>query len=159
MIKRRLLWLLIGFMALQLFVPGYLVFRNYDTLKTGDSYKFIVNPYDPYDPFRGRYVELRPAERAVFKYTPLGRDERGFAKILPGSSDRPISTGVYAKNLRLNRYYMNESMAPIAERVQRNLSDDDYMYLLVKVKGGHYVIEGLYINDIPIERYISGEAG
>ena len=155
MMKRSTLWILLIFFAAQILAPGYLVFRNYDTLRTGDPYKFIVQPYDPYDPFRGRYVELRPVERTYYKYAALGRDEGGFATILSASDERPPYSGVYAKNLRLNRYYMNESMAPIAERVQRDLSESDIMYLLVKVKRGHYVIEGLYLNDIPIELYIS----
>ena len=147
--KKTRLMLMAGFIVLQLCVPAYMVFRNYDTLRTGDSYKFIVRPYDPYDPFRGRYVELRPDEQTGDTYALLGRDSRGFAVIFPGSGDnRPPSSRAYAKNLKLNRYYMNEKMAPVAERIQRDLREDDIIYLLVKVKGGHYVIEGLYINDV-----------
>ena len=156
MTKKTLLLILICFIVLQLLVPGYLVFRNYDTLGTGESYKFIVRPYDPYDPFRGRYVALNPDEWTYYSYAVLGRDSQGYAMIMPGSGDSVPLSGVYAKNLQLNRYYMNEQMAPIAERIQRSLSNDDLMYLLVKVKRGHYVIEGLYINDIRIEQYIIG---
>ena len=155
MTKTPLYLLLICFMVLQLLAPGYLIFRNYDTLGTGESYKFNVRPYDPYDPFRGRYVALNANERTYYTYAVLERDAQGYAIISPFSSDRVPVSGVYAKNLKLDRYYMNESMAPIAERIQRSLSNDDIMYLLVKVKRGHYVIEGLYINDIPIEQYIS----
>ena len=51
---------------------------------------------------------------------------------------------------------MNEEMAPEAERIQRDLDlEKETMYLLVKVKNGDYVIQGLYINDIPIEQYIA----
>jgi len=151
--KKPLLYLLTGFIALQIFVPGYIVFRHYDTLKTGDAYKFVVRPYDPYDPFRGRYVELRPVEQTYSTYAVLARDRQGYASISDSSDYKPLS-GIYVKNLRLNRYYMNENMAPIAERIQRSLSDNDFMYLLVRVKNGHYVIEGLYLNDTPIEQQI-----
>jgi len=155
MMNKPVFYLLIGLITLQIIVPGYMVFRHYDTLSTGEDFKFIVRPYDPYDPFRGRYVELRPDERAYHTYSVLGRNEQGYAAILSDSDDHQPISGAYVKNLRINRYYMNENMAPVAERIQRSLSDDDIMYLLVKVKKGHYVIEGLYLNGIPIERHIN----
>ena len=135
--NKQLLYLLIGLIILQISVPGYLIFRNYDTLRTGEAYKFIVRPYDPYDPFRGRYVELMPAERTYHTYAVLERDSQGYATITPGSSDhRPLS-GVYAKNLQLNRYYMNENMAPVAERIQRVGSElSSYPRLLHSTKRG-----------------------
>ena len=52
-------YLLTVYFILLLAVPGYFVYRHYDTLYTGESYKFDVVPYDPYDPFRGRYVSLQ----------------------------------------------------------------------------------------------------
>jgi len=155
--KKILLCCLIGLIVLQVLIPGLTISRHYNTLRNGSDYKFIVMPYDPYDPFRGRYVELRPAELTYYTYSVLGRDARGYATVLPESGQDMPKSGEYIKNLQLNRYYMNEQMAPIAERIQQNLSDDDVMYLLVKVKDGHYVIEGLYLNDISIETYIMNE--
>lgn len=77
--RKFTLYMLIGYFILQLAVPGYFVFRHYNTLYTGESYKFEVAPYDPYDPFRGRYVALRPTlslysadgEYAVLEKIPL----------------------------------------------------------------------------------------
>ena len=155
--KKPSLYLLIGLLVTQLLVPGYLIYRHYDTLMTGEEYKFIVQPYDPYDPFRGRYVALRPIERTYSTYAVLGHDNRGYAAIIAAGDSQPHS-GTYVKNLRLDRYYMNEKMAPIAERIQLSLSNSDLMYLLVKVKNGHYVIEGLYLNDTSIEQYISSNS-
>ena len=153
--KKPVLYLLTAYIALQLLIPGYMIFRYYDTLATGEDYKFVVAPYDPYDPFRGRYVALR-AEQPMYgpgNYALLNRDEQGYAVVSGWSETRP--TGIaYVQNLSLNRYYMNEAMAPEAERIQRNLADTDSLYLLVKVKNGSYVIEGLYLNGIPIEQYI-----
>lgn len=153
--KKLGFYLLTVYMALQLIVPGCLVFRHYNTLVMGEDYKFIVVPYDPYDPFRGRYVALRVEQFSYSEgtYALLDRDEQGFAVVSGWSAFKP-KVGDYAKNLELNRYYMNEAMAPEAERIQRNLTDNDRLYLLVKVKSGSYVIEGLYLNDIPIEQYI-----
>ena len=155
--KKGVLYLLIGYFILQLAVPGYFVYRRYDTLRTGESYKFHVRPYDPYDPFRGRYVALMPdldLSGREKQYALLERDSNGFARIARWSTEKP-QDGQYVRNLRLDRYYMNEKMAPEAERVQRELDlERDVLHLLVKVKGGSYVIEGLYINDVPMEEYI-----
>lgn len=155
--KKLTPYLLIAYFVLQLAVPAYFVFRHYNTLHTGESYKFEVAPYDPYDPFRGRYIALRPTlslQSSGDEYILLEHDSNGFAVISGRQPQKPTS-GQYVKNLQLNRYYMNEIMAPEAERIQRSLTDTDSIYLLVKVKNGDYVIEGLYLNDIPIEQYIT----
>lgn len=157
--KKLTCWLITGYFILQLAVPGYFVYHHYDTLYTGESYKFDVAPYDPYDPFRGRYVSLSTTLSLYSsdgEYALLGKDSAGYAVINEWVSQKPTDKP-YVKNLILNRYYMNEKMAPEAERIYRDLDlDKEKIYLLVKVKNGDYVIEGLYINDIPIEQYITG---
>ena len=156
--KKYIPHLLIAYFLLMLAVPGYFVFRHYDTLRFGESYKVEVEPYDPYDPFRGRYVALStrlPNYSGYGKYALLERDSRGYA-LITDCDERTQKDGQYVKNLRLDRYYMNEKMAPEAERLQRDLDlSSDTMYLLVKVKKGHYVIQGLYIDDIAIEEYLT----
>jgi uncharacterized membrane-anchored protein len=153
--KKPMLRILAVFILLQLLVPGYMVFRHYDTLITGEAYKFIVEPYDPYDPFRGRYVALS-AEQNLYgdgRYAMLAQDAEGYA-IISGWSEEKPRDGAYVTDISLDRYYMNEAMAPEAERLQRDLAETDRMYLLVKVKSGNYVIEGLYLNDVPIEQVL-----
>lgn len=156
--KKLTLSLLLGYFVLQLAVPGYFVYRHYDTLRNGESYKFDVMPYDPYDPFRGRYVAL--ASRLDLsgregQYAVLAKDSDGYAVITAWQEQRPES-GQYVKNPKLDRYYMNEKQAPEAERIQRELDlEKNSLYLLVRVKQGNYVIQGLYINGIPIETYIT----
>ena len=156
--RKFTVYLLAGYFILQLAVPGYFVYRHYNTLYTGESYKFEVAPYDPYDPFRGRYVSLRPTISLYSTdgaYGLLEKDSDGYAVISEWQVQKP-KTGQYVKNLQLGRYYMNEKMAPEAERIQRNLDlEKETIYLLVRVKNGDYVIEGLYVNDISIEQYIT----
>lgn len=156
--KKITFYILIGYFILQMAFPGYYIYRHYNTLYTGESYKFVVAPYDPYDPFRGRYVALRPElniSSANGRYVLLEKDAEGYA-VIAGWQEHKPDRGQFAKDLQLERYYMNEKMAPEAERIQRNPdSPEDRFYLLVKVKNGDYVIQGLYINDIPIEEYIT----
>lgn len=154
--KKMMLYLLGGFFALQLAVLGSQVYLHYDTLTTGEQFRFEVAPYDPYDPFRGRYVALRVTQNLYqndLPYQILARDERGFAYVT-GWEDSVPQDVPYAKNLRLERYYMNEQQAPEAERISRELKPEDELALLVRVKKGRFVIEGLELNGLPIEQQL-----
>lgn len=156
--KRYLTHMLVGCFLLQLLIPGYLVLRHYDTLHSGTAFRFQVEPYDPYDPFRGRYVALyvpAPPHGEGEGYALLEVDEEGYAQVA-GWQATPPAQGAYAKDLQLDRYYMDERLAPKAERLQRELDMEEHtMYLLVRVKDGHYVIQGLYLDDVPIESYLT----
>lgn len=155
--KKILSYVLAVYFLLLLGIPGYFVYRHYNTLYTGDGYKFVVEPYDPYDPFRGRYVALRP-EIPLYgpkgEYGVLEQNGDGYGIIREWTATKP-SGGQYVKDMDLSRYYMNEKQAPRAERLRKNIDfDGEGMYLMVYVKQGHYVIEGLYVNDTPIEEYL-----
>lgn len=156
--KRYVPKLLLVFFVAQLLLPGYLVYRHYSTLSQGESFKFEVAPYDPYDPFRGRYVALRttlPLYDGDGDYLLLSKDAQGYAQI-DGWATRPPEDGAYMKNPELERYYMNEQLAPEAERLQRELDwETNSMYLLVKVRKGHFVIQGLYLNGVPVEELLT----
>lgn len=155
--KKIIPYLLIGYFVLQLAIPAYFVYQHYNTLYNGESYKVEVVPYDPYDPFRGRYVALRtelPHSDGKGAYAVLEKNAQGYAVITKWTAQRPEKEQ-YAKNLQLDRYYMNEKLAPKAENLQNTLDwEENTMYLIVNVRKGHYVIRGLYINDVPIEQYI-----
>lgn len=58
--KPRLALLLLALVGLlQLAVPGYLIYRQEATLRLGKEFRLLTAPADPYDAFRGRYVQLR----------------------------------------------------------------------------------------------------
>ncbi|MDR1689903.1 MAG: GDYXXLXY domain-containing protein [Clostridiales bacterium] len=158
--KKPVLIVLAVYFALMLAFCSYTILLHYDTLQNGEDYKFSVIPRDPYDPFLGRYVELRTENRVPYSfdgsvfYALLSKNSLGFAEVSEFTKEKPQS-GAYAKNLRLERYYMNEKMAPEAEKVTMNPDKYDSMYVLVKVKNGNYVIEGLYVDDVPIEDFIA----
>ena len=158
--SRRSVFLLMAalYFALLLAVPAYLVIHHYDVLRSGRFFRIAVEPYDPYDPFRGRYVQIQDSGIHWEGYGPyalLYENAEGFVQTAICREEPPEDRKLpYVKNLEISRYYLNEKKAPQVERLQRRLPEDQIMYVIVAVKNGSYVIEGMYINEIPIEEYI-----
>ena len=160
--KKWLIPALIAVIVVQLFVPVYMIANRYHTLQTGEEFRFRVNPVDPYDAFRGRYVRLRAPQdvRGQGRYGIITVDADGFAYISSISESRP-SSGAYVRSsnstrftLPIERYYMEESLAPRAERLAMRREPGEEAYVTVRVKNGELVISGLYIDGAAIEDII-----
>lgn len=164
--KKFLLPALIVIIIIQLFVPAYMIANRYYILNIGEEYKFRVNPIDPYDAFRGRYVSLYVRVNATNtngKYGTIVVDGEGFATINKVLKNKP-KNAAYVKSsqkdyfrLPIDRYYMEEKMAPKAESIVRRRVRDKDAYVTVRVKNGDLVISGLYIDAVPIEDIIKDE--
>ena len=162
--KKLLMPALIAVIVAQLLAPAYTVINRYDILKTGEEFKFKVRPVDPYDAFRGRYVSLSPEQgqgsygSGRYGVITVGAD--GFALISSASDKKPVS-GTYVKSsdrssfvLPIDRYYMNEKLAPEAETLVQQVGSDKEAYVTVRVKNGGMVISGLFIDGVAIEEII-----
>ena len=161
-------------------VPLSMIARREATLKNGQVLKFKTAPVDPYDAFRGRYVALRiedtfptPKGREFSRnqtvYVTFAEDSDGFAVISDVESRRPQAGRYIRARLRywggdnvhirfpFDRYYMNEKMAPEAERAYQDHSRRGKLdaYITVRVSGGFAVLEELYVADKPIVEFIS----
>lgn len=165
----------------QLYVPYHMIRAQELVLAHGTRVKFWAGPIDPSDPFRGRYVRLS-FERGYMPHPkqtqlPLGQheayvvvqaDPEGYAELVditleapkvPNYFDAKIQVnreGMVHINYPFNRFYMEESAAPRAERVyweQRQEGRRD-TYVVVRVLDGAAVIEDLYVNDMPIYDYL-----
>ena len=176
---------LAGFLALavlQLAVPASRLVMREITLRTGTRFKFKTAPVDPYDAFRGRYVAVRVAEdRAPYAgaalpkhgtkvYISIAEGEDGFARLSAASMSCPAGpdyiagrmAGVVFTNeirvaLPLDRFYMNEKLAPKAEHAYRQRGEGREAWLAVRVRKGMAVIEDLYIGDKTITDYLKTE--
>ena len=152
------------------------------TLKNGKAYKFITQPLDPNDPFRGKYIRLdyeissyKSKDTTWFRHQEIFvylKDSLGYAKIDTISKEKLdlkndfLKTNVdwynsYNKELNIsipfNRFYMEESKAKPAEDLVRNLQDSlnlNTTYALVYVDGSNFVLENVFINDIAIKDVI-----
>jgi uncharacterized membrane-anchored protein len=152
--KKLLFTLSLIYFAILAAVPGCLIFRHYHILAAETIYKFEVKPYDPYDPFRGRYVAIQSADTRAEgngPYALLETGDDGFAFVSRYQNVKP-ALSPYVKNLKLDRYYLNEKQAPRVEAIQRKLDPEtDRMYVEIAVKNGSYEIRGMYLNGIPVE--------
>ena len=171
--------------VVQLAVATGAIVRSELALRTGEAFRFRIQPVDPVDAFRGRYVAIRfaveraPAaedlevRRGTFVCVPIEVDDDGYAALGPAELEPP-SSGAYLRlrgggvypdedgkryvwiNLPFRRYYMDEDLAPEAERAvwsgprgQREAS------VSVRIRNGFGVIEELYIGDVPIHRWLA----
>ena len=172
-----------GMILAQLSVPAFMGLSFERVLRYGEVYKFRTRPADPYDLFRGRYLAVVPQpDSAVTSskegfdvgqkaYLVLQSDSQGFAKIIdvrhrPPKDQNYIRVRVWWHDrnksmvhfqLPFNRYYMNERKAPRADRLYqrfRRLNSKKDVYLVVRVLNGTALIEGVYVDDKPIEHYL-----
>ena len=178
-------WPWIGLIAVfivQWTVPASMIWRGDQTLREGQRYYFRTAPVDPVDAFRGRYVvlsfdaatvanpqalSLRRGERV---YVPLSVGADRFAVLgapLPEPPPGPYleahvrGTGLRELTLQLpfDRYYIDEHLALAAEEAAREASgrrgEVSRAYVTVKVRDGHAVLEELFIDDVPVHRYLA----
>lgn len=174
-------------MLLYLWFPFQMINSSQEVLQKGNLYRFKPEPVDPYDAFRGRYVELNFLTKAFTVspslkmpdpeqkvYVSLGKDSLGYAFFdqihydPPGEKDYIETTISYSngRELHINipenmqRFYLNEELAPQAEKVYRELArenrnaDTIAVYLDVRVLEGTVVMEELYFRDLPVGEYL-----
>lgn len=161
--------------VVQLLTPAKMIYNQEQIIKKGKAYKFLTQPLDPNDPFRGKYVRLNyeinsfktsdsiwKSKHDVYVYL---KDSLGFAKIdtvshkkLDLNNDYVIADKYWFNqnnnmlrfNLPFDRFYMEESKAKPAENlVRRNRRDtiQNTTYALVYLKEGESVLKDVLIND------------
>lgn len=142
------LWIFLG--LLQIAVPASLVWNSERLMAMGTPFRFRLAPYDPADPFRGRYMNLSfsvertpipitgALERAEKVYGVLQNDAQGYAVIPLLTATRP-SSGAYLEfgpgewhrqydhgtkarvELPFRRFYVNETRAAAIEEEARQI--------------------------------------
>lgn len=183
--QKLIIGLLIVLVLLQIASPLSMIIKRELVLKNGMSFRFKTALIDSSDPFRGRYVALRieankvPKSKGImFKpeqkvYAQIVVDESGYAGIGKITTQKPknpafldakissfrTSNEVFL-DLAIDRYYLGEKATPQAEKIYRehNKQGKQDAYIIVKVKNGFAVVEGLYIGGQRIEDLLSSPA-
>jgi len=163
---------MIAVFVIHLAIPIQMAIFQETILRQGREYKFRTQPIDPYDAFRGRYIALSFEEanknnQNEYKskiYLPIGVGEDGFAVIKDVLIEKPESGDfVIAKTnkyfpyriiLPFDRYYINENLANLGQKVLDTSSEEKDAYALVKVHKGNCALKELYIKDKPILEYL-----
>lgn len=166
--------------AAQLYVPWRMINTREDVIEGGTEYWFRTAPVDPNDPFRGKYVTLSfldnswvvPDPDAFVNgdhvYVSVGTDSAGFARIdaisLTAPTDhtdyfsttisyilRDSISRVYV-NFPFDRFYMEETKAPMADSLYMEASRDTQrtMLAMVMVHQGHAVLKDVILDGISI---------
>ena len=176
--NNKLILLLFAIVALiQLATPLHMAWRWENILQTGQQFYWQTAPVDPYDAFKGRYIDLRFKETTgpladnsnlVYgqtAYAAIAETEQGNAYISSVSTIKPVH-GPYLKvkvqyvegntvhiELPFKRYYLPEGMATAAEAAYREKADQTGM-AAVRIKDGYAVIEQLYIDGQTLVEYL-----
>lgn len=125
--RKPLPFILLGILAvIQLAIPASMILRYENALSEGTPLKFRTGLYDPYDPFRGRYVQLRfelsqinspegieldDGEDDSYYRKPLyvrfAPDENGFATVAAITQNKPDSPGPWLRTNVTNARWSN----------------------------------------------------
>lgn len=173
--------LLLAF-AIQLAAPIWMIAHGEQIRAGGKVFKFVSQPVDPFDAFRGRYVTLNLAaddpwldvkdgtppavNQTVNVALQVGSD--GFANLAGAYTGVPTETyltlPVKAVNdhqvqveLPFSRYYLEESLAAKAETAYREHSQSNAKakaYVEVKVLDGKGQLSELFIGEQPLMEFL-----
>ena len=157
-------------------IPIYTIVASANTLKDGTEFLFKVMAFDPYDMFRGNYLNIRFEEKEVRGapnmssnsssrdnyYVTIETNPDGFAYFSKISKTKPVGTSNYFKTTAYyynydgiytidtpTRYYMNEKKSLNAEQIYRDNIRNTYVK--VRVKDGKMVIVGVYVDNVLID--------
>lgn len=148
--------------------------------ETPSEYIFRVGAVDPYDPFRGRYVVINAMPTSVklptpkyapedLKFAVLGKDKDGFGTVVD-LTDSPVEgkdcvkldkqpyggPASYSFSLPFDKFFMNEKLAPEAEKIIRELSGrNGACTIKVRIyKDGSFSITDLLVEGKPFRKYL-----
>jgi uncharacterized membrane-anchored protein len=160
----------------QLGIAGRMVIQQEQILQKGKQFLFKAAPVDPNDPFRGKYITLsfeaeqyQTSDPQIWQasedvFVLLSTDLDGFAEVTglresPPADDTPYfraqidyfypqdSINLISLSFPFDRYYMEESKAPEAERIYREAFREakNEVYALVFINQGKSVLEDVQI--------------
>ncbi len=180
--KKIIVGIFVAVCLVQLYVPAKMILDREVILETGKAYKFKMAPVDPYDAFRGKYISLSFEENQFVwndtsqvlgteaLYVTIANDTTGYARIedvsftVPEAGNDYIqASAAYVTNINnrqtlqiaypFDRYYMEETKAPVAETVYREALRDSTKtaYAIVRIKDGEAVLQDVMIDGVPIQ--------
>lgn len=181
--KRVVLIALLLLMIVQCIVPMYMIYKQERIMTSGQEFLFRCRPIDPLHPLMGRYVALNLTDlegipfakgekfqKGKPAYVSFETDKDGFVKMKEFSYLKPNNNYFSVKEYVLSevtplkihvrvpfdKYYMDESLAPMAESVLWELTQKDTVkvYAKIKIRDGKGVVDSVYINKTRLEDFV-----
>jgi uncharacterized membrane-anchored protein len=178
----RLKLVFILLFLIQIAVPLTMILEKESVLNKGETVYFQVQPVDPYDAFRGKYLSIGIMENRVdidtldYKdgqdiFARLSVDSDGFGKPV-GLSTEPYLNELYVKCkidyvddnavtliFPFDRYYINEEYSQSGEELYNQFSNGEKedAYISVRIRKGKAVLEEMYLSGIEINEFIKAE--
>jgi uncharacterized membrane-anchored protein len=174
--------------AAQIAVPAGIAFQQEAALHWGRSIKVAVQPVDPSQPFMGKYVALQFSDLRIHDesgkfqngervYVALEDDANGFAHAKALLTEPPEDQAYIPALIggtsggqavySFNRFYLLEENAPQVERrlaARRTVAGVNLQsrtinaYVTVRVWKNTATLEQLYIDNMPVDEYLRGQA-
>lgn len=173
---KKIIFLL--FALIILLVPMYVIFSTEGILEHGHRHKLHLQGYDPFDPFRGKYLRLNydsnvhcseDFEEGDDVYVTFEKDSLGFSYFANASSEKPdhddymkskvtwadsfwdVEDAYKSVNIELDnltKYFINEDKDLLAEEILETYSRDHPNDIYVAIR----VLDGeARIEDIYVE--------
>ncbi len=169
---KSILILIFALQILSLFIP---VANYFNIQETGKEYTLEVSGYDPYDILRGRYLRIELMDNEIgFKdslkpenwyskgnvYIVLEKRSSGPDGFSHATLNKPAIGVDYLKiddwyydqendvvrfYSTLNKYYVNEELAPVLEK--KLMDSEAKSYVTISVKKGSYIMKNIVIDD------------
>jgi len=165
----------------QLFIPAREVWQSEDLIDRAQTFKFRLQPVDPIDPLRGRYVRLDFADRTykfdepvdwesgIDIFVVLKEDSEGFAIpdtvllerpdqqpfVIAQMSRRILSKKKITIKYPFERFYMDEDKAQEAEKILGDLNDSIQVYATVAISSdGEGLLKDVLVDGTPIQEVL-----
>ena len=149
-------------------------------MNEGKEIRLPIEPRDPYDPFRGRYINIGfSRERLTIEkkddwrknqvFATFAEDENGISYLSDISETRPlhpdyvIAGRTWSGNgektsisLPIDRFYLNEDIAPKAEQAYNDAVRSQSGHsctAVLRIHRGRVLIVNVLIDDTPIAEY------
>ena len=180
--RKKHLIIAFTFMVLaQLIFPLKMILEREFILLKGETFLFQIEPLDPYDAFRGRYVNIRyhnnkvdlPIELQNLKdikelYITVEKDNSGMAFYGKITKEKPTSTNSYLSQ-KADLFY-EYSYTNMPRNLWIDLPNRYYMnenkapiaerllseaYAEVVIYRGQAILKGIQVEGMPIEKYIN----
>jgi uncharacterized membrane-anchored protein len=166
------------FAVIILMIPLYLILNSEDILENGHRHKIRLRGYDPFDPFRGKFLRLnydstipcdiglKDGEEA---YILLEKDSLGFSHFAYAKSEKPDHDDYIKAELmylydgmanikidNLTKYFINEDKASEAEDVVQGFTRQrpNDIYVAVRVLDGEARLEDIFVEETPLLEYL-----